>query len=223
MATTERSFPTWLPFVGMLGPQKKREPWPWLKPGIFLGGIVPITAVLVRASQGLLGANPIAQVENELGLTALVFLISSLVCTPARRIFGWTWAIRIRRELGLFAFFYALAHFLLYLTLDQFFDWWSIFADIAERPFITVGFLALVLMTPLALTSTNDSIKRLGYRKWVRLHQLVYLAGGLAVLHFIWRVKIDFSQPLVYALILAVLLGIRGIFWLRRPRARRAT
>jgi len=209
--TPSSPFPRWMPFV-----PHKREPYPWLKPGIFLGGLLPLVYTFVRASQGALSANPIAQTENELGLTALIFLVASLACTPARRLFGWTWPPRIRRELGLFAFFYASLHFLTYLILDQFFDASAIVADIAQRPFITVGFAALVLLIPLALTSTTESIRKLGYQRWVRLHQLVYLAGALAVLHFIWRVKIDLSQPLTYASVLGVLLAVRLVFWLRK-------
>lgn len=204
-------FPAWVPFVA-----HRWEPYAWLKPGIFVGGLVPLAYTLVRATQGELSANPIAQIENELGLTALIFLVTSLACTPARRLFGWTWPPRIRRELGLFAFFYASLHFLTYLFLDQFLDWEAIVADIVERPFITAGFAALVLLVPLALTSTTDSIRRLGYQRWVRLHQLVYVAGALAVLHFIWRVKIDVHQPLTYAAIVGVLLAIRLAFWLRK-------
>jgi methionine sulfoxide reductase heme-binding subunit len=209
-------FPAWLPFV-----PHKREPYPWLKPGIFLGGLVPLVYTFTRATQGVLSANPIAQIENELGLTALIFLVASLACTPARRLLGWTWPPRIRRELGLFAFSYASLHFLTYLTLDQFFDWNAIVLDIVQRPFITVGFAALVLMVPLALTSTTDSIKKLGYQRWVRLHQLVYLSGGLAALHFIWRVKIDLHQPLTYAVIISALLAVRLAFWLRKRQSSR--
>jgi sulfoxide reductase heme-binding subunit YedZ len=212
-AARSAPFPAWLPFV-----PHKREPYPWLKPGIFLGGLMPLAYTFIRATQGELSANPIAQIENELGLTALIFLVASLGCTPARRLFGWTWPPRIRRELGLFAFSYALLHFLTYLTLDQFFDWNAIVLDIAQRPFITVGFAALVLLVPLALTSTTDSIRKLGYRRWVQLHQLVYLAGGLAALHFIWRVKIDVQQPLTYAVIVGALLAVRLGFWLRSRR-----
>ena len=135
--------------------------------------------------QGTLDADPIAQIENELGLTALILLVASLACTPARWLFGWTWPQRIRRDLGLLAFFYAMLHFLLYLVLDQTFDWQAIYQDIIERPFITVGFLALVLMVPLALTSTSGSVRRLGFRRWTRLHQLAYVAGVLAAIHFI--------------------------------------
>lgn len=211
----------WFPFSAMRGAQRRREPWPWLKPGIFIGGLVPLAYLGLRASQAELGANPIAQAENELGLTALVFLIASLACTPAKRLLGWTWQMRVRRELGLFAFFYASLHFLAYLVLDQFFDWGAIVADIAERPFITVGFAALVLLVPVAITSTNGWVRRLGYRRWARIHQLVYLAGALAVLHFIWRVKIDVSQPLTYAVVLGILLAIRVVLWLRKQHAPR--
>jgi sulfoxide reductase heme-binding subunit YedZ len=179
--------------------------------------------MVVRARTGGLSANPIAQLENELGLTALVFLLAALACTPANRLFGWTWPPRIRRELGLFAFFYACVHGLTYLALDEFFDWRAIAADIAQRPFITVGFLALVLMIPLAITSTNGWVRRLGYRRWQRIHQVVYLAGALAVLHFIWRVKLDVSQPLVYATILGSLLALRAAYWLWKRNGGRRT
>ena len=213
-STQSPPFPTWLPFV-----PHKREPYPWLKPGIFLGGLAPLLFTFTRALQGSLSANPIAQIENELGLTALIFLVASLACTPARRLFHWTWAPRVRRELGLFAFFYATLHFLTYVVLDQVLDWNAIFADIVQRPFITVGLAALVLMVPLALTSTTDSIRRLGYRRWLRLHQLVYLAAALAALHFIWRVKIDLQQPLTYAVLIGALLAVRLAFWLGSRRS----
>jgi len=192
---------------------------PWLKPGIFIGGLVPIVALGMRELQGSLGANPIQEIENELGLSALIFLLAAIACTPAKRLLGWTWPMRVRRELGLFAFGYALVHFLTYMVLDQFFDWGAIAADIWQRPFITVGFTALVLLTPLAFTSTNTSVRKLGYVRWQRLHWLVYPAGVLAAVHFIWRVKLDVSQPLAYALVLAVLLSTRLVFWLRKRYA----
>ena len=185
----------------------------WLKPGIFLGGLVPLASVAARALTGSLSANPIAQVENELGLAALIFLIASLACTPARRLFGWTWPMRIRRELGLFAFAYAVLHVVVYVLLDQVVDAQRIFEDVAKRPFISVGFAAFVLLIPLALTSTTSSIRRLGFRRWQRLHQLAYIAAILAVTHFIWRVKIDVSQPITYAIALALLLAVRVAFW----------
>jgi sulfoxide reductase heme-binding subunit YedZ len=194
---------------------------PWLKPGIFLGALAPLASIVLRASQGTLSANPIAEIENELGLTALILLVASLACTPARRLFGWSWPVRVRRELGLFAFFYAMLHFLVYLGPDQWLDWGTILGDIAERPFITVGFLALVLMVPLAWTSSNEWVRRLGFRRWQRLHYLTYLAGALAVIHFIWRVKIDISQPMLYALVFGGLIAVRVVFWLRQRAAKK--
>jgi methionine sulfoxide reductase heme-binding subunit len=199
---------------------RKPTPDAWLKPGIFIGALVPLASIVARALAGSLSANPIAQVENELGLAALIFLIASLACTPARRLFGWTWAPRVRRELGLFAFTYASLHFLVYVFVDQVVDVRSIIDDILKRPFITVGFAALVLLVPLAVTSTTGSIRRLGFRRWQRLHQLAYIAGALAVIHFIWRVKIDVSQPITYAIALGLLLAVRAGFWLA-PRAKR--
>jgi sulfoxide reductase heme-binding subunit YedZ len=190
-------------------------PLPWLKPGLFIGSLAPLAIMVLEVAQGNLGANPIAEVENVLGFAALVLLIASLACTPARRVFGWTWPARIRRELGLFTFFYVSLHFLTYVLVDQGLDAGRIVDDIVKRPFITVGFAALVLLTPLAFTSTTGSIRRLGYRRWTLLHQLAYVAGVLAVIHFIWRMKIDISQPLVYAGILAALLLVRLGFWLR--------
>lgn len=202
--------------------KRRVPPDRWLKPGLFLGALVPLGSVLYRLERGGLGANPIATMENELGLTALIFLVASLVCTPLRRLLGWTWPMRIRRELGLFAFFYAVLHFLIYVLVDQGLDLPAIVADVVERPFISVGFLALLLLVPIAVTSTNDWVKRLGYQRWLHIHQLVYVVLVLAVLHFIWRVKIDLSQPLAYAAVGAFLLGIRVVFWARSRLKRRS-
>jgi sulfoxide reductase heme-binding subunit YedZ len=188
----------------------------WLKQGIFLGGLTPVVSLALRALSGSLEANPIAQAENELGLAALIFLVASLACTPLRRIFRWTWPARVRRELGLFAFFYASLHVLLYFVIDRELDVLDIAADVVKRPFITVGFLAAVLLVPLALTSTPESVRRLGFRRWNRLHQLAYLAAVLAAIHFVWRVKIDVAQPWTYAVVVAVLLAARALFWTRR-------
>ena len=196
----------------------RSSPLPWLKPGLFVGALAPLGVMIVEAVQGTLGANPVAELENVLGLAALVLLVASLACTPARRLFGWSWPARIRRQLGLFAFFYISLHFLTYVLVDQSLDAGRIVEDIVKRPFITVGFAALVLLIPLALTSTTASIRRLGYRRWTLLHQLAYVAGVLAVIHFFWRVKIDVSQPLVYAGVLTLLLLVRVLFWLRRRR-----
>lgn len=195
---------------------------PWLKPGLILGGLAPLASIFLRAYQGDLTANPIAEIINELGLTSIIFLVASLACTPARWLLGWTWPIRIRRELGLFAFGYGLLHFLVYLVLDQGVDLGIIFEDIAQRPFITVGFLALVLLVPLAVTSTTASVRQLGFKRWQRLHQLAYVAGILAVIHFLWRVKIDITQPLIYGVILGALLLVRLVIW-QRGRVRTAS
>jgi sulfoxide reductase heme-binding subunit YedZ len=200
---------------------RRGPPLPWLKPGLYVGAMAPLASILFRASQGALSANPIAEVMNELGLTALVLLVASLACTPARHLFGWTWPPRIRRDLGLLAFFYVVLHFLTYLLLDQTVDLAAILEDIAERPFITVGFVAFLLLVPLALTSTKASVRRLGYQRWYRLHQLVYLAGVLAVVHFFWRVKIDLTQPLLYGLVLASLLAVRLAVWRWPPPSKR--
>jgi sulfoxide reductase heme-binding subunit YedZ len=128
---------------------------PWLKPAVALGGLVPLAAVSYRAARGDLGANPIAEALNRLGLLALVFLVLSLACTPLQVVLGYNWPLRVRRMLGLFAFFYGSLHVLTYAGLDQIWDWESIVIDIAKRPFILVGFVAWALMVPLALTSTK--------------------------------------------------------------------
>lgn len=142
---------------------------------------------------------------------ALVFLIASLAATPLKVVFGWTWPIRLRRMLGLYAFFYASLHFLTYLGLDQVFDLRAVFADITQRKFIAVGFAAFVLLMPLAVTSTDAMVRRLGYLRWKRLHRLAYLAAALGAVHFIWRVKKDVSLPLTYAAVLALFLSVRLI------------
>jgi sulfoxide reductase heme-binding subunit YedZ len=186
---------------------------PWLKPGLFIGALAPLASIAMRGNQGNLSADPIAQVLNELGLTTLIFLIASLACTPARRLLGWSWPVRIRRQLGLWAFFYASLHFLTYLVIDQEVNVTAIVEDVVTRPFITAGFAALVLMVPLALTSTTSSIRQLGFKRWTRLHQLAYVSGVLGVVHFLWRVKVDIGQPVVYAYVLACLFAIRLAVW----------
>jgi sulfoxide reductase heme-binding subunit YedZ len=195
---------------------------PWLKPAVFTGALVPLAAILWNAARRNLGANPIAEAMNELGLTALVFLMASLACSPLREVFDWPWAVGLRRMLGLFAFFYALLHFATYTALDQRLNLGAILADVTKRPFIIAGFSAFVILVPLAATSTAAAVRRLGFRWWKRLHRFVYAAGALAVLHFFLRVKADVSEPLVYGIVLAVLLAAR-LALLRRRRAERAT
>ena len=194
------------------------RPLPWLKPGVFVGSLAPLAAITLRAARGELGANPVAEALNQLGLVALVFVVAALLCTPLKTMFGWTWPMRLRRMLGLFGFFYALLHVATYTGLDQGFDWRAIWADVTKRKFIFVGFAAFVLLIPLAITSTNGSVKRLGYARWKRLHRLAYVAPILAVIHFVWRVKRDVSEPAMYAVVLAALIGVRIAVWARAQR-----
>lgn len=202
---------------------RKPPPDAWLKPGVLLGALVPLFVSVVRALSGRLGANPVATILNQLGLLALIFLIASLSATPLKRLFRMTWALRIRRLLGLLAFFYATLHVLTYVLLDRFGELATLLEDIAERPFITVGALAYALLIPLALTSTRESQKRLGFRLWQRLHRLSYLAAALAVVHFVWRVKKDLTEPLIYGLVLAAVLLARLSPSKQRTRPPRST
>jgi len=178
---------------------------------VLVGASAPLLSILLRARSGALGANPIAEALNELGLMALVLLIASLACTPLRTMLGWTWPIRIRRLLGLLAFAYATLHVAVYAGLDQGLDLRAVLADVFKRRFIFVGFAAFVMMAPLAWTSTKGAVRRMGYVRWKRLHLLVYPAALCAVVHFVWRVKKDLSEPLAYAAILAALLLVRVV------------
>jgi len=197
----------------------KKSPLPWLKPAVLTGSLVPLAAILIRAWSDNLGPDPIAQALNQLGLIALVFLVAALGCTPLKAMFGWTWPMRIRRMLGLLAFFYALLHVITYIVLDQGLDWRAIVDDIVKRKFIFFGFSTFVLLIPLAATSTNSALRRLGYVRWKQLHRLAYLAPALAVLHFIWRVKLDVREPVAYGLVLAALLSVRLVDYLHDRKA----
>src|SRR5262249_36052255 len=177
---------------------RRGGPRPWLKPAVFTAALVPLAAILLQAERGLLGANPVAEALNRLGLTALVFLIASLACTPAREILGWTWAIRLGRMLGLFASFSPCLHLATYAIVDQGLRGRAIVADVTKRPFILSGFAAFLLLTPLAATSTAASVRRLGFPAWKRLHRLVYAAGALAAFHFWLPVQKDGRQPAIY-------------------------
>jgi sulfoxide reductase heme-binding subunit YedZ len=176
------------------------------KPSVFVASLVPLAKVGIDAALGNLSANPIAEVMNRFGFWTLTLLLLSLAATPAKTFFGWTAPLRVRKMLGLFAFFYATLHFSTYLVLDQAFDLADIGDDIVKRKFITVGFAAFVTLVPLALTSTDRAVKRLGFRRWKRLHRLVYLAAVLGVVHFVWRVKADYLEPALFAVTLTALL-----------------
>ena len=179
-----------------------------LKPLIFILLLMPACYYGWGIWQDRLGANPLEAVIRGLGDWGLRILLITLLVSPLRRLLDWAQLLRLRRMLGLYAYFYVVLHLFSYLWFDQFFDWEEIWFDILERPFITVGMLAVVLLTPLAITSTKGMIRRLG-KNWKRLHTLVYPISMLAVLHFWWMVKLDVTEPAIYAGVLAVLLGER--------------
>ena len=181
-----------------------------LKIAVWVVALAPLAGLLYRYWTDDLTANPIEYVTRELGDTALRLLLASLALTPLRILFGLGGLVTLRRLLGLLAFFYVCLHFAVWIVLDHFFDWHTMADDIVKRPWITVGVSALVLLVPLAATSTTGMIKRLGGVAWRRLHRLVYVAAVLGVLHYIWLAKKVLVQPWVYATVLAVLLGIRG-------------
>jgi len=178
---------------------------------VFTAALFPLFYLVYGLLTDNLGANPIEKMEHLSGLWTLIFLMATLSVTPLRRLTGWNKLIRFRRMLGLFVFFYALLHFSIYLSLDRYFIWPDIQKDLTKRPYIIVGFSALLLLVPLAVTSTKKSIRRLG-KKWTKLHRLIYLIGVLAILHFWWLVKADVFYPAVFAVIYSVLMTIR---WLR--------
>lgn len=182
----------------------------FIKPLVFILAFLPVVLMGFGVWQDSLGANPIEAVTRSSGDWALRFLLLTLALSTLRRLVGWSQGIRLRRMLGLFAFFYACIHLILYVWLDQFFDWGGIWRDILKRPFITVGMLAFLLMLPLALTSPKAMLRRLG-KRWKTLHTLIYPLAMLAVLHFWWMkdAKSDISEPFIYAVILATLLGER--------------
>ena len=190
-----------------------------LKTTLFLLCLVPLLSLVYGLLGDSLGANPIEALSRGLGDWTLRFLLITLLVTPLRRFTGLNWLPRLRRMLGLYTFFYALLHFMSYVWLDQFFDWAAIGKDIVKRPFITVGFASFLLLIPLAATSTNAMIKRLGGQRWRALHRSIYLIAGLAVLHYWWMVKKDITQPAIYAAVLALLLGLR-VYWAVRRGGR---
>lgn len=181
----------------------------WIKAAVFALCLLPLGRLGWLASSDSLGANPIEHITRATGWWTLAFLLITLTVTPARRLLSMPWLLRLRRMLGLFAFFYACLHFTTYLWLDQFFDWAAMLKDIAKRPFITVGFTAFVLLIPLAGTSTNAMVKRLGARRWQALHRTVYVIATLGVVHFWWLVKKDVTEPAWFAAVLSALLSAR--------------
>src|SRR5437773_4670759 len=176
---------------------------------LLINGLVPLTLLLWDVWRKQVGANPLEFVTRTTGMLTLIFLLISLAVTPARRITGLNWLTRFRRMLGLFAFFYGSLHLLTYVAFDRFFHLTTVPGDVVKRPFIAIGMTAFFLMLPLAVTSTDRMVKRLGGKRWIRLHRIVYLAGVFGVLHYYILVKSDVRLPLTFAFILFVLLGFR--------------
>jgi methionine sulfoxide reductase heme-binding subunit len=181
------------------------------KIAVFAACAAPIVWLATRTLTGRLGINPVEDLELTTGIWALRLLVATLLVTPVRRLTGWNRIIQYRRMLGLFTFFYASVHFAIYIGVDQFFAFGFILKDIAKRPFITMGFIAFVLMIPLAVTSTTGWIRRLG-RRWQVLHRLIYVSAICAAVHYLWKVKVMIGSPVYYAAAIALLLLFR-VFW----------
>ena len=187
-----------------------------LKPAVFVLCLLPLLQQGWLAYTGNLGANPIGELTNETGVWSLRLLLVTLAITPLRRLTGWGWLISVRRMLGLYAFAYGMLHLAVYWGLNQYFDL-SLIAGDLKRPYIVAGYLALLFMVPLAATSTDAMVRRLG-RRWQKLHRLVYAVAILGVVHYLLLVKIDFLPPVAYAAVLAVLLAWRLWAWQIAPR-----
>jgi sulfoxide reductase heme-binding subunit YedZ len=188
--------------------------------GLWMLALTPALVLLARALGNRLGANPVEELTLELGQWALRFLLLTLAATPLRRLTGWSALLRHRRLLGLMAASYALLHLLTYAVLDQGLLWSQIVGDILKRPFITAGMAAFVLLLPLAATSFDAAIRRVGARRWQALHRLVYAASALALLHFWWKVKADTAEPAIHLAVFALLLLARFVAPGHRSRRR---
>lgn len=175
---------------------------------VVLVALLPLAGLVAEGLLDRLGANPIEEITHVTGTWALRLLLLTLAVTPARRLFGWSWAAPLRRSLGLLAFLYASLHMLTYVALDQYFDWAALLEDVSERRYVTAGAFAYTCLLPLALTSTRGMMRRLG-RRWQSLHRLVYLAAVAAIVHYVWLVKADLGPPLAHGAVLVLLLGYR--------------
>jgi sulfoxide reductase heme-binding subunit YedZ len=189
---------------------------------IFISSLIPLSWYVWGILTEKLGANPIETITRGLGTWALIFLLLTLTTTPLQRLAKWHWPVANRRMIGLFAFFYACLHFMAYIWLDQFFDWPAIGKDIFKRPFITVGIMTLLLLLPLAITSSTYAVMTLGAKRWKKLHRLIYLISVMACIHYFWMVKADTREPVIYSSILFLLLSTR-VFWLYRKIIRPTT
>lgn len=196
-----------------------------IKPAVLVLAAVPALVLLADTLGDRLGANPIEAITHRTGTWGLTFLLITLAVSPLRRMTGIGVLVRFRRMLGLWAFAYLSLHFLTYLVLDHFFYWETIVEDVAKRPFVTVGFASFLLLIPLAATSTKGMVRRLGGARWSKLHRLVYVAAAGGVLHFLWKGKVQETEPVLYAIVLVVLLGMRleRMPWRRARRPIRAS
>jgi len=191
----------------------------WIKPPVFLLCLVPLANLVWKGFQRELTANPIEYIRNSTGFWTLVFLCVTLSVTPLRRLLRRNELIRFRRMLGLFAFFYGFLHFITYIWLEQSFDFRAMLEDVYLRPFITAGFIAFVLLIPLALTSTSGMVRRLGGRRWRMLHWLIYFSATAGAVHFYWKVKSDTTVPVRFAVVVAILLGYRLVAYAMKRRS----
>jgi sulfoxide reductase heme-binding subunit YedZ len=203
--------------------QPTQQQFAKLKVTAFAACLIPAGRLAWLFWRDGLGANPVEYITRATGWWALAFLMITLTVTPARRLLGTPWLLRLRRMLGLFAFFYASLHFTTYVWLDQFFDWRGMLEDVVKRPFITVGFAAFALLIPLAVTSTNAMVRRLGARRWQWLHRAVYAIAALAVTHYWWLVKKDITEPAIFAGVAALLLASRVAFAVRKRAGNEAS
>lgn len=193
-----------------------------LKIMVFLVCLGPLSVLTWKATHDLLGANPVDVITRSTGKWTLTFLLITLSITPLRKLLALPWLVRFRRMLGLFAFFYATLHLMTFVWLDKFFDFPAMLHDIAKRRFITAGMTGFTLILPLALTSTAGWIRRLGGKRWQKLHRLIYFSAAAGVVHFIWLVKADLRRPLTYGAVLAALLAWRIAMWLLAKKKTRA-
>lgn len=181
-------------------------------------GLLPAVLILIDGWRGKLGANPVEFVTRATGVLTLVFLILTLLVTPLRKVYGWNWLLKQRRLLGLYAFFYGLAHLLTYLAYDRDWQLGTVVGDVYKRPFIAIGMFSFLLMVPLAVTSTNAMIKKLGGPRWAQLHRLTYYITIGGVLHYWIIVKSDVTYPFFFAVVLALLLGYRVVMSMKKAR-----
>jgi sulfoxide reductase heme-binding subunit YedZ len=183
----------------------------YARPLLFMLSVVPAAVLIAAIARNDLGANPLEEIRDFTGIWTLRFLLITLAVTPIRRLTRWHPIIRFRRMLGLFAFFYAMLHFVSYVWLDQFFDLSEMIKDLTKRPFIMAGYASFIVLISLAMTSTSKWILRLGGKRWQLLHRLIYVSTAAGVVHYFWRVKLDVQRPIIYGVVLAVLLILRAL------------